>query len=88
MLVRLASRSLSSMSILVWGRSHWCPWPTKLSPMPPSILVVHTRGHNPGPPLCCGAKLGEGHHLAGVYGDVTLKGKLELVRLSLINIHV
>ena len=37
-------------------------------------LAVHTRGHNLGPLLDCGAKLGEGHQLAGVDGDVMKNG--------------
>ena len=36
-------------------------------------LVVHAGGHTPGPPLDSGAKLSEGHQLAGVIGgDVPL----------------
>ena len=36
-------------------------------------MVAHTRGHNPGHPIDCGAKLGEGHQLAGADVDVTPK---------------
>ena len=35
---------------------------------------MHASGHTPGPPPDSGAKLGEGHQLAGVIdGDVTPK---------------